>query len=896
MKARDALRRSILVGLAAVSVAVILWSLTGSPHAMAETRNPRGLAVIIGNGEYRGRDIPPVDYAGRDAEAFRRYVVGVLGFDAANVIQLRNATKREMLDVLGDPASVMNDIQARLNILSGEGDVDVVVYYSGHGVPGKDGQPFLLPVDVPPHAARSEGYSIDLLYRMMGRLRGTRSVRVFLDTCFSGSSDGGRLVTGSPVYQETAFPETVADRMMVLTAVTKTQIATWDKKAKHGLFTHHLLDALYGKADGDGDGKVTGVEAKKYLDRHMTAAAWLLNRREQQATLQGTGGAVLARADRNGVWRERPVLEGSRLRQARAHRLPGGAAPSEPVGPVDHAKVDLAAVTGGKAILVVRTEPAGAAVLVSGAKVGETPLDRYDLRAGTYTVALDHPTHETVILEDRILADKRVLSIERRLEPASGDVTVLTRPSGAWVRREEEHLADSTPVTLEGLPSGPVVLTLGAAEHRTVRVEVQVPKGDVALVEAALEKIVYGTLTLEVEPSDARVTPLDGSPYRPGMRLAEGEYRIRVTREGYREASRVVRVSGRTRVRIVLEPVPQPFTVVTTPPGAKVRFTDGSDYRAGMTLPSGTYRVRVSAEGWETEEAAVRHGIGPTRHEVALKRALTADEAKVLMEAGRVFRDCEGCPEMVVVPAGEYMMGSPGNEEGRRDREGPRHGVRIPRAFAVGKYEVTFEEWEACVAGGGCRGYRPGNLTLRRRLLESLFPSDWGRPPVTEVSWEDAKAYAEWLAEKTGKGYRLLTEAEWEYAARAGTTGPFHTGSTITTDQANYDGNYTYGSGSKGRYRERTVTVGTFPANGFGLHDVHGNASEWVEDCWHDDYSGAPTDGNAWSSGGDCGKRVLRGGSWFSEPKFLRSGSRGWNSAMERSDAYGFRIARTLTP
>ena len=167
---------------------------------------------------------------------------------------------------------------------------------------------------------------------------------------------------------------------------------------------------------------------------------------------------------------------------------------------------------------------------------------------------------------------------------------------------------------------------------------------------------------------------------------------------------------------------------------------------------------------------------------------------------------------------------------------------------------------------------------------------------MMNVSWEDAKAYVSWLSRKTGESYRLLSEAEWEYAARAGTTGPFHFGSTITTDQANYDGNHVYGSGHRGVYRKRTVAVGSFPANGYGLHDMHGNVQEWVEDCWHDNYDGAPTDGSAWVSEGSCKVRVLRGGSWLNKPRYLRSANRGWLTAGFRYVSYGFRIARTLTP
>ena len=275
--------------------------------AWAEVRNAKGLAVIIGNSDYRNKDIPRVDFAGRDADAFRRYVVDVLGYDPRNVIRMENATRREMLEVLGDPAAAMNDVQARLNILGGE--VEVIVYYSGHGVPGKGGGS--VPVAGGRAAARGAdgGLSHQAIVREAGgRCAGRRAVRVFLDTCFSGSSHGGRLVAGSPVFMETAFPENVADRMTVMTAVTRTQIATWDKEARHGLFTHHLLEALYGKGDGDKDGKVTAAEAKDYLDRHMTSAAWLTNRREQQATLKGAEGVVLAAVVEGGSFPERPVL------------------------------------------------------------------------------------------------------------------------------------------------------------------------------------------------------------------------------------------------------------------------------------------------------------------------------------------------------------------------------------------------------------------------------------------------------------------------------------------------------------------------------------------------------------------------------------------------------------
>jgi formylglycine-generating enzyme required for sulfatase activity len=264
------------------------------------------------------------------------------------------------------------------------------------------------------------------------------------------------------------------------------------------------------------------------------------------------------------------------------------------------------------------------------------------------------------------------------------------------------------------------------------------------------------------------------------------------------------------------------------------------------------------------------------------KRGEVADAAG----AGRVFRDCPICPEMVVLPAGEFMMGSPESERGRYKDEGPQRKVTIAQPFAVGKFEVTFAQWDACVAEGGCT-HKPGDESWGR-----------GRRPVIHVSWEDAKQFAGWLAKKTGKPYRLLTEAEWEYAARGVTKAsdphaPFSTGATINYKQANYDANFKYGSGPQGLYRQKTLDVGSLPRNAFGLHDMHGNVWEWVEDCYKDSYAGAPTDGTAVTSR-TCSLRILRGGSWNYYPQLLRSAYRYATAAGIRVENAGFRVARAL--
>lgn len=247
------------------------------------------------------------------------------------------------------------------------------------------------------------------------------------------------------------------------------------------------------------------------------------------------------------------------------------------------------------------------------------------------------------------------------------------------------------------------------------------------------------------------------------------------------------------------------------------------------------------------------------------------------------FKECDACPQMVVAPAGAFTMGSPASEKERLSDEGPQQRVTFSRQFAVGRFAVTFDEWDACVANGGCNGYQPQD-------------EGWGRGkrPVINVSWDQAHAYVEWLSRKTGKIYRLLSEAEREYVTRAGTTTPFWWGSSISTSQANYNGDFTYG-GSKGEYRQRTMPVDSLRPNPWGLFHVHGNVWEWAEDCWYDSHIGAPRDGSA-GTVGECRTRILRGGSWLDLPGYLRSASRLRRSTHSGTNFVGLRVARTLAP
>ncbi|MBW4612303.1 MAG: SUMF1/EgtB/PvdO family nonheme iron enzyme [Desmonostoc vinosum HA7617-LM4] len=229
---------------------------------------------------------------------------------------------------------------------------------------------------------------------------------------------------------------------------------------------------------------------------------------------------------------------------------------------------------------------------------------------------------------------------------------------------------------------------------------------------------------------------------------------------------------------------------------------------------------------------------------------------------------------MVQIPSGTFTMGSPAGEKGRISNEGPQHQVTVSEFF-MGKYEVTQAQYQAIM------GNNPSNFKGEKR-------------PVEKVSWNDAVEFCKKLSQRMGRTYRLPSEAEWEYACRAGTTTPFYFGETITSDLVNYKGTYTYASASKGQYRQQTTEVGIFPPNAFGLYDMHGNVLEWCQDHYHSNYQGAPTNGSAWFNDNDNQYCLLRGGSWYYIPVYCRSATRYWNGADLRYFTFGFRVVSVV--
>ena len=422
------------------------------------------------------------------------------------------------------------------------------------------------------------------------------------------------------------------------------------------------------------------------------------------------------------------------------------------------------------------------------------------------------------------------------------------------------------------------------------------------------EPVVYGALpSAEIyfkpgaEPAFVAVPPVDIDPAGRVWNTTQNTMSVAVLEDFIRQFGDTPFGSmARARLdelRKEIETLASPVSPQPSAPRAKLTAVAPSTVSQVPSGPCGDGRISVSILSRTAAPLS-------TGEECALR-------------PGDVFKDCNRCPEMVVVPAGAFTMGSPESEKDRDKEESPQHEVTFARQFAVGRVHVTVDQFAAFISE---TGYNTGSKcqTFEGGKLEDRWGRSWRAPgfiqhgshPVVCLNWNDAKAYADWLARKTGKAYHPVTEAEWEYATRARTqpgTYPRYWFGNEETDLCRYANvadqtaksilagtkAWTVAPCSDGY--AHTAPVGSFAANGFGLHDMLGNALQWTGDCSHDDYKGAPSDGSAWTSG-DCRIRPTRGGSWYNFPKNLRAAARIWANANYRLNYVGFRLARTLTP
>ena len=314
-------------------------------------------------------------------------------------------------------------------------------------------------------------------------------------------------------------------------------------------------------------------------------------------------------------------------------------------------------------------------------------------------------------------------------------------------------------------------------------------------------------------------------------------------------------------------------------------FCFGDCDKPASSMVSSAIRLVTGGAGRDLEEGEAADA--PETDAVATQ-PIDPPPATTPDTAFSTIKDCDTCPELVILPAGTFTMGSPNQEFRRFDNEGPQREVSVPR-FAVGKYEVTFGEYAACRADGGCQDHDPSTDGRKDPLWFS------SRRPVMMVNARDAEAYVAWLNSKVdGAPYRLLSEAEWEYAARAGTDTPFSTGDEITSDDANYNGQRSYANKPVGgAYLRMPIDVGSYAPNAFGLYDMHGNVAEWIADCFRNSYAGLPKDGSAVPGSENC-SRPVRGGDFTKVPSYVRSAMRGAEPASRRDERIGFRVAKSL--
>ncbi len=547
----------------------------------------------------------------------------------------------------------------------------------------------------------------------------------------------------------------------------------------------------------------------------------------------------------------------------------------------------------GSATISVTSTPAGADVLLDGDRVGTTPLRHDDVRPGEVVVRVQDRYHEAVAQRLRLARDE-VHEIHVDLPAASGTLEIVSNPRGAAIAIDDQPLDDRAPVLLAPYPAGTYTVSASIDGWHPQTLAVEVLANARTEVAFELERLPVGEVFLDLAPADAKVVIVGSDePYHRGIRLLRGTYEFRVERDGYAsESFRLPVLRGRNQRSVRLTQLKARLTIASTPSDAIVHVS----YRAGqswrdvrytgpLTLPAGEVTIEARAVGYRNYVRRLALAGKPHAHTIHMQA--------FDVEPGRRFRDALASgsdgPELVVISAGTFRMGSP---DGSRD-ERPVHDVAITQPFAIGVYEVTHAEYDEH------RGRTPMLKQPVRGEPALPVPAETiADHPVTGVTWSEAGAYASWLSGETGYTYRLPSEAEWEYVARAGsrTRYPFGDDPRELCRHANV-ADQTLAA----RYRKYSTAacddgvlgvgpVGRLQANAFGVHDMLGNAEEWVADCWRRNYSGA--DGTPRPYDGNCSAYAVRGGAWDSAPEEATVSFRSFSTGA--GPARGFRIVREL--
>ena len=879
-----ALLRIFMVATAAVLLSV----LTGIAGAAER------VALVIGNAAYE--HTTPLRNPRNDATDVARALEG-LGFE---VIEGLDLDKSAFGPKLREFAQAARGAQVTL------------FFYAGHGLQ-VEGENYLVPTDAKladEVDLRLEAFELTAFLRQM---RGGTNL-VFLDACRDNplaqslarsmgptrsSAIGrglGRVETaGGTLIAYATQPGNVADdgegRNSPFTGALLAHIAT------PGLSVHDLLASVT-------DSVVTGTDGRQQPWTHSSLRKPFHFKPVVSPARPPSDGAVEAYADAERLGTVAAFA-------AVVDRFPGSAH-------AERARAQIAGLDAGKTSTEVEL------LFWESVKDSEDPadiqayLDRYP--NGAYevlgrnrlkrlegaSVAPERPApasaSATARMEAERLAAEREFwaSVKASENPAELRAYLDRYPEGAFavlararLERLEDAVSDSAQAQLgvevvasapPDSPPSPAMLTGPSPED--VESSLGLGRGARRMVQAGLSSLGYGP-----GPADG----LFGARTREAIRRYQGEKGFEETGYLRAEESEALVALGEAAARAQAKAE------------AERREAQGGADDAAFAGA----KTRGTVEAYEGYMEAYPGG----RHVASARRlrteAVSRERERREKAPGHRFRDCEGCPELVVVPSGSFMMGSPPGEEVREGDEGPVHRVTIGKPIAVGVYEVTRGEFGRFVGetghslDDGCWAYDGGKWEERSgRSWRNPGYSQTDGHPVVCVNWEDAQAYVRWLSGETGEGYRLLSESEWEYVARGGARTSRYWGDGTSDQCAHANGadrsvkrrypDWESGTASCDDGHVHTAAAGGFAPNGYGLHDVLGNVWEWVEDCWHGNYSGAPTDGSARTSGGDCSGRVLRGGSWGSIPRGVRSAFRGRFATGFRLSSLGFRVARTL--
>ena len=536
------------------------------------------------------------------------------------------------------------------------------------------------------------------------------------------------------------------------------------------------------------------------------------------------------------------------------------------------------------ATLTVVTTPAGALVKIDGKAVARTSVSGFEISPGRHKLDITHSYYAPYSEQIDVAYGERVVR-SLALQLGEGTVKLLSNPKGAWIEVDGQRLDAVTPTEL-ALPSGPHEIFMGQAERRTESKTLELKAGETAFVNLSMNIDPHGSLKLRVRPAGSKVEFVGKQlTYKSNMRLPIGEYAIQVSKRGYvPQAFRHVVKYGENQRSIKLQRQYIKLSVSVRERDAivNVSYRDGGDkitkpYRPNMRVPVGKVNVRAAAMGHRTQSKSINLGAKG----VSLNFSLPVLNAKV----GREFTDTLASenqgPQMVVLVPNRFQMGSNAGPPSER----PAHTVALPQPFAVSKYEITVAQFLQFVA-------------LTKRNVDSRILKLDPQLPVAHVTHEDAVAYTQWLSQESGQRYRLLTESEWEYAARAGSSSAYFFGD----DPLKMCGFANISDlSTKQNFRSWTVTNcddgqvrpgvgGQYKPNKFGLHDMYGNVAEWVQECGIPEYSQASIIGSDPTLGASCESHGYRGGSWDSTAEEAASSYR--NASSRSSDDRGIRVLR----